>query len=196
VAAPRAAGIAQLSDRREGRGLAAALSSFAATLVAIAGCALVLAATASTAVRDSPQANRAAAPYRATVACYDRGDWAALVSSAYPDEKGHETDIYGLWRYEQREVALPSRACLSFERWRTAKPVLLGIWIFVLGHELTHAQQSDLGAPWQRPFDEVEADCGGYSKFASLKLALGIRRAVQPPPRGFAPCPLKRARHR
>ena len=56
---------------------------------------------------------------------------------------------------------------------------LLGIWIFVLGHELTHSQQSDLGAPWQRPFDEVEADCGGYSKFASLKLALGITRAVQ-----------------
>jgi hypothetical protein len=195
VAAPAAAGL-HLSDRREGRGLAAALSSFAATLVAIAGCALVLAATASTAVHDSPRADRAAAPYRATVACYDRGDWAALVSSAYPEEKGHETDIYGLWRYERREVALPSRACLSFERWRTAKPGLLGIWIFVLGHELTHAQQSDLGAPWQRPFDEVEADCGGYSKFASLKLALGIRRAVQPPPRGFAPCPLKRARHR
>jgi hypothetical protein len=195
MAAPAAAGFAQLSDRREGRGLAAALSSFAATLVAAAGCALALTATASSAVHDSAQADRAAAPYRATVGCYDRADWAALVRSAYPHEKGHETDVYGLWRYEQREVALPSRACLSFERWRTAKPGMLGIWIFVLGHELTHAQQTDLeGAPWQRPFDEVEADCGGYAKFASIKLALGIKRAVQPPPRSFTRCPLKRAR--
>ena len=195
MAAPAAAGIAHLRVRREGRGLAAALSSFAATLVAVGGCALVLAATASTAVHDSAQADRAAAPYRATIRCYDREDWAALVRSAYPKKKGHETDIYGLWLYEQREVALPARACLSFEHWRTAKPALLGIWIFVLGHELTHAQQSDLeGAPWQRPFDEVEADCGGYAKFASVKLALGIGRAVPPPPRNFTRCPLKRAR--
>jgi hypothetical protein len=195
VAASAAARVAQLSDRREGRGLAAALSSFAATLIAIGACALVLAATASTAVHDSPLADRAATPYRATVGCYDRADWAALVRSAYPEEKGHETDVYGLWRYEQREVALPSQACRSFERWRTAKLGMLGIWIFVLGHELTHAQQSDLeGAPWQRPFDEVEADCGGYAKFVGLKLALGIRRAVQPPPRSFTRCPLKRAR--
>jgi hypothetical protein len=175
--------------------LAAALSTFAATIFAIGACALVLAATASTAVHESPRADRAAAPYLATVGCYDRDDWAMLVRSAYPDEKGHETEIYGLWRYEQREVALPSRACLSFEHWRTAKPGLLGIWIFVLGHELTHAQQSDLeGAPWQRPFDEVEADCGGYAKFASVRLALGIERAVQQPPRSFTRCPLKRAR--
>ena len=196
MAAPAAARVAHLSDRREDRGTAAALSSFAATVVAIGGLALALAGIASTAVHESAQADRAAAPYRATVGCYDRGDWAALVSSAYPAEKGHETDVYGLWRYEQREVALPSRACLSFERWRTAKPGLLGIWIFVLGHELTHAQQSDQGAPWERPFDEVEADCGGYAKFVSLKLALGIKRAVQPPPRTFTRCPLKRARHR
>jgi hypothetical protein len=165
-------------------------------VVATAACALVLAATASTAVHGSPQADRAAAPFRATVACYDRGDWATLVRSAYPHERGHETDVYGLWRYGQREVALPSRACLSFEHWRTAKPGLLGIWIFVLGHELTHAQQSDRGAPWQRPFDEVEADCGGYAKFASLELALGITRVVQPPPRSFTRCPLKRAHRR
>jgi hypothetical protein len=177
--------------------LSAALSSFAATLVAIGGCALVLAATASTAVRDSPQADRAAASYGATVGCYDRGDWASLVRSAYPDEKGHETDVFGLWRYDVREVALPSRACIAFRHWRTAKPRILGIWIFVLGHELTHAQQSDLeGAPWQKPFDEVEADCGGYAKFASLKFALGIKRAVPPPPRDFTRCPLKRARKR
>jgi hypothetical protein len=177
--------------------VAAALSSLAATLVAIVGCALVLATTASGAVHDSARADRAAAPYRATVGCYDRGDWAALVRSAYPEEKGHETEVYGFWRYEQRQVALPSGACLALEHWRTAKPALLGIWIFVLGHELTHAQQSDLeGAPWQRPFDEVEADCGGLAKFASLRLALGIRRAVQPPPRDFTRCPLKRARRR
>ena len=48
----------------------------------------------------------------------------------------------------------------------------------------------------ERPFDEVEADCGGYAKFVSLKLALGIKRAVQPPPRTFTRCPLKRAHHR
>ena len=177
--------------------MAAALSSFAATLVALGGCALVLATTASGAVHDSARADRAAAPYGATVGCYDRQDWAALVRSAYPEEKGHETEIYGLWRYEQRQVALPSVACLAFEHWRTAKPAALGIWIFVLGHELTHAQQSDLeGAPSQRPFDEVEADCGGLAKFASLRLALGIKRAVQPPPRDFTRCPLKRARRR
>ena len=197
MAAPAAARFAHLSDGREGRGLTAALSTFAAALVAIGGCALVLAATASTAVRDSAQADRAAAPYRATVGCYDRSEWAALVRSAYPEEKGHENDVYGLWRYEQRQVALPSRACLSFAHWRTAKPKLLGIWIFVLGHELTHVQQSDQeGAPWQRPFDEVEADCGGYAKFASLKLALGIARVVPPPPRSFTRCPLKRVRRR
>ena len=195
MAASAAARVAHLSDRREGRGVAAALSTFAAVLVAIGACALVLAATATTAVGDSPQADRAAAPYRATVGCYDRDDWATLVRSAYPGEKGHETDVYGLWRYDLREVALPSQACLAFQHWRTAKLGMLGIWIFVLGHELTHAQQSDLeGAPWQRPFDEVEADCGGYAKFVALKLALGIRRAVQPPPRSFTRCPLKRAR--
>jgi hypothetical protein len=186
MAAPAAAGLAHLSDRREGRGLAAALSTFAAMLV--------LAATAAGAVHGSPRADRAAASYNARVGCYDRDDWAALVRSAYPSEKGHETDVYGLWRYDVREVALPSRACLAFERWRAAKPRILGIWIFVLGHELTHAQQSDLGAPWQRPFDEVEADCGGYAKFAALKLALGIKRAVPPPPRRLTRCPLKRVR--
>ena len=197
MAAPAAAGLAQLSDRREGRGLAAALSSFATTLVVFGCCALVLATTAPGAIYDSARADRAAAPYRATVGCYDQEDWAALVRSAYPEEKGHETEIYGLWRYDQRQVALPSQACSSFEHWRTAKPRLLGIWIFVLGHELTHAQQSDLeGAPWQRPFDEVEADCGGLAKFAALRLALGIRRAIQPPPRGFTRCPLKRAHRR
>jgi hypothetical protein len=177
--------------------MTAALSSFAATLVALGGCALALATTASGAVRDSARADRAAAPYGATVGCYDRQDWAALVRSAYPKEKGHETEIYGLWRYEQRQVALPSAACLAFERWRTAKAAPLGVWIFVLGHELTHAQQSDLeGAPWQHPFDEVEADCGGLAKFASLRLALGIKRVIQPPPRDLTRCPLKRARRR
>jgi hypothetical protein len=195
--AASAARFARLSDRREGRGIPAALSSFAATLFALGGCALVLVTTASGGVRDSARADRAAAPYGATVGCYDRQDWAALVRSAYPEEKGHETEVYGLWRYERRQVALPSAACLMFEHWRTAKPAPLGVWIFVLGHELTHAQQTDLeGAPWQRPFDEVEADCGGLAKFASLRIALGIKRAVQPPPREFTRCPLKRARRR
>jgi hypothetical protein len=39
----------------------------------------------------------------------------------------------------------------------------LSIWIFVLGYELTHAEQSDVyNAARSRPFDEVEADCGGF----------------------------------
>jgi hypothetical protein len=67
----------------------------------------------------------------------------------------------------------------------------------VLGHELTHAQQSDFyNAPWSRPFDEVQADCGGYAKFQSIRLALGIKRAVSPPPRSFTRCPAKRAKRR
>lgn len=53
----------------------------------------------------------------------------------------------------------------------------LSIWIFVLGHELTHAEQSDVyNAPRSRPFDEVEADCGGFPKFGRLRHALGIKR--------------------
>ena len=197
MAAPAAAHLEDLSGRREGRGLAAALSSFAAALAAGAACALVLTGVTPAAVRESTFADRAAAPYRATVSCYDRPDWTALVRSAYPSEKGHETDIYGLWRYDIRQVALPARACAALEGWRAARPAALGIWIFVLGHELTHAQQSDLqGAPWSRPFDEVEADCGGYAKFEAIRLALGIRRAVKPPPRSFTRCRLKSARPR
>jgi len=67
----------------------------------------------------------------------------------------------------------------------------------VLGHELTHAEQSDLyTAPWSRPFDEVEADCGGLAKFQAIKLELGITRQLRPPPRNFTRCPLKKARAR
>jgi len=70
----------------------------------------------------------------------------------------------------------------------------LRIWIFVLGHELTHAEQSDVySAARSRPSDEGEADFGGFPKFGRLRHTLGIKRQMQPPPRGFARCPLKRA---
>ncbi len=128
------------------------------------------------------------------MSCYDGLDWAALVDSGYPDLKGHEAEVYGLWRYEIRQVALPARGRRALEGWRRAPGARLSIWIFVLGHELTHAEQSDAyNAPRSRPFDEVEADCGGFAKFGRLRHALGIKRHMQPPPRGFARCPLKRA---
>lgn len=157
-------------------------------------CAIVLPASAGGAVRESPFVERATAPYHATASCYDRSDWASLVDAGHPDFKGHESDIYGLWRYDLRQVALPVRACRALERWRRTPSAVLGVWIFVLGHELTHVQQTDLyGAPWSRPFDEVEADCGGFAKFARTKHDLGITQPVSPPPRAFTRCPLKTA---
>jgi hypothetical protein len=160
-------------------------------------CALALPPAARSAVRESPFVERASVSYRATTSCYDRPDWAALVSGGYPDLRGHETEVYGLWRYEIRQVALPARGCRALERWRDAPAVIVSVWIFVLGHELTHAEQSDLyNAPWSRPFDEVEADCGGLAKFQAIKLELGITRQLRPPPRNFTRCPLKKARVR
>jgi hypothetical protein len=198
MAAPAAVGLADRSDRQEGRGHAAALRTFArfAVLGLLCG-AFVLPATAAAAVRESTFVERATTLYRASASCYDNRDWAALVDAGHPDLKGHETNVYGLWRYDVRQVALPARACRTLEGWRHVRGSTLGIWIFVLGHELTHAQQSDLyDAPWGRPFDEVEADCGGYAKFEAIRLALGIRRNVNPPPRSFSNCPLKRAHRR
>jgi hypothetical protein len=158
-------------------------------------CALALAAPAAGAVRESGFVERATTQYRATARCYAARDWAELVDAGYPDLKGHESEVYGFWRYDRREVALPARGCAALERWRTARASVLGLWIFVLGHELTHAQQSDLyNAPWSRPFNEVQADCGGYAKFESIRLALGIRRVVSPPPRSLTRCPAKRAK--
>jgi hypothetical protein len=166
-------------------------------VLAVGLCALAAAGPAPAAVRQSSFVERATAPYRATTSCYDRRDWAALVDRSHSEFKGHEQDVYGLWRYDLRQVALPVKACLVLERWRKTPSTVLGVWIFVLGHELTHAQQSDFaGAPWRRPFDEVEADCGGYAKFEAIRLALGIRRAVKPPPRSFTRCALKSARPR
>ncbi len=160
-------------------------------------CALVLPASAQSEVHVSRFVERATAPYRTTVSCYDAPDWAALVRSGYPDLRGHETTIYGLWRYEIREVALPTRGCTALERWKATPAPTVSVWLFVLGHELTHAEQSDVyNAPWSRPFDEVEADCGGFAKFWRLKLALGITARLRPPPRDFARCPLKRAQPR
>ena len=158
-------------------------------------CAAGLAAPARGAVRESAFVERATAAYRASASCYDRGDWAALVDSGYPDLRGRETEVYGLWRYDLREVALPARGCSELAHWRRAPGAIVSVWIFVLGHELTHAQQSDLyNAPWSRPFDEVDADCGGFAKFAQIKRALGIARALRPPPRSFARCPLRTAK--
>jgi hypothetical protein len=158
-------------------------------------CALALPAVARGAVRESPFAERASAGYRATTSCYDSADWAALVTAGYPDLRGHETEVYGLWRYEIRQVALPARGCLALERWRQTPPVMVSVWIFVLGHELTHAEQGDLyNAPWSRPFDEVEADCGGLAKFQRIKFELGITRRLRPPPRDLTRCPLKKAK--
>ncbi|HUK95466.1 MAG TPA: hypothetical protein VLU96_10470 [Gaiellaceae bacterium] len=164
------------------------------TCTAIAAVACVLAGGVSGGVRDSTFVERATQRYHATVGCYDRSDWAGLVDSGYPDLKGHETEVYGLWRYEIRQVALPVRGCRALERWRQTPAARVSIWIFVLGHELTHTQQTDLyNAPWSRPFDEVQADCGGFAKFQSLKRALRIKRPLKPPPRSFGRCPLKHA---
>jgi len=160
-------------------------------------CVLVFPASAQGAVRSSSILEHATARYRATASCYDRPDWAALVRSGYPNLPGHETEVYGLWRYEIRQVALPARGCTALERWRAAPAASVSLWIFVLGHELTHAEQSDLyNAPWSRPFDEVEADCGGFAKFARLKFDLGITRRLPPPLRYFGRCPLKQAKPR
>jgi len=163
------------------------------TVIAAVTCLLAFPGGVSGAVRDSAFLERATAPYRATVGCYDRPDWASLVDSGYPDLKGDETQVYGLWRYELRQVALPVRGCRALERWRQTAAARVSVWIFVLGHELTHVQQTDLyDAPWSRPFDEVQADCGGFAKFQQLKRALGIKRSLRPPPRSFGRCPLKR----
>jgi hypothetical protein len=160
-------------------------------------CVLALAGPASGAARESAFVERATTAYRATVGCYGTRDWAALVDAGYPDLKGDEADVYGFWRYDPREVALPARGCNVLERWRSARTRVLGTWIFVLGHELTHVQQTDFhNAPWSRPFDEAQADCGGYAKFESVRLALGIRRAVTAPARSLTRCPMRRARHR
>jgi hypothetical protein len=195
MAAPAALGLA---DRQEGRGYAAALRTFRRLAVFGLLCGgLAFPASAPAAVHESAFVERATISYRASASCYDRPDWAALVDVGYPDLKGHEADVYGLWRYDLRQVALPARACRTLEGWRRARTSAIGFWIFVLGHELTHAQQGDLyNAPWGRPFDEMEADCGGYAKFEAIRFALGIRRKVDPPPRSVSKCPLKRAYRR
>jgi hypothetical protein len=195
MAAPAALGLA---DRQEGRGYAAALRTFRRLAVfGLLWGGLAFPASAAAAVHESAFVERATISYRASASCYDRPDWAALVDVGYPDLKGHEADVYGLWRYDLRQVALPARACRTLEGWRRARTSAIGFWIFVLGHELTHAQQSDLyNAPWGRPFDEMEADCGGYARFEAIRFALGIRRKVDPPPRSFSKCPLKRAYRR
>ena len=105
--------------------------------------------------------------------------------------------MYGLWRYDVRQVALPARGCTALERWRRTSAETLSLWIFVLGHELTHVEQSDqFDAPWSRPFDEREANCGGLAKFQRVRRALGIRRRLSPPTRWLVGCPLRKARPR
>ena len=162
----------------------------AGTLAAVALCSLTLPVSAAASVRESAFVERATASFHATAACYDRPDWAALVASGHPEFRGHESEVYGLWRYDIRQVALPARGCSTLERWRQAPPDKVSLWIFVLGHELTHVQQSDLyNAPWSRPFDENEANCGGLAKFQRLRIALGITRRLSPPPRYLVGCP-------
>jgi hypothetical protein len=166
--------------------------------VAVVGlCFLTLPVSAGASVRESAFVERATASFHATAACYDRPDWTALVASGHPEFKGHENDVYGLWRYGIRQVALPARGCSALERWRQAPGEKVSLWIFVLGHELTHVQQSDLyNAPWSRPFDENEANCGGLAKFQRLRIALGIARRLSPPPRGLVGCAPQTARPR
>jgi hypothetical protein len=160
-------------------------------------CALALAAPASGAVRESAFVERATAPYRATASCYDRSDWATLVVSGHPEFRGHESDVYGLWLYDIRQVALPARACTALEHWRSTSASSVSLWIFVLGHELTHVEQSDFyNAPWSRPFDEKEADCGGFAKFQRIRISLGITRRLTPPSRRLFSCPARTARPR
>jgi hypothetical protein len=160
------------------------------TLAVVGLCFLTLPVSAGASVRESAFVERATASFHATAACYDRPDWTALVASGHPEFKGHENDVYGLWRYDIRQVALPARGCSALERWRQARAGTVSLWIFVLGHELTHVQQSDLyNAPWSRPFDENEANCGGLAKFQRLRIALGITRRLNPPPRYLVGCP-------
>jgi hypothetical protein len=169
----------------------------AGVLAAAVLCALTLPVSARGAVRDSAFVDRAIASFRATTACYDRADWVALVASGHPEFKGHESDVYGLWRYDIRQVALPARGCTALERWRSTGAETLSLWIFVLGHELTHVEQSDLeNAPWSRPFNENQANCGGLAKFQRLRIALGISRRLSPPPRDLVGCASKKARPR
>ncbi len=168
-----------------------------ATLAAAVLCSLTLPVSAGAAVRESAFVERATASFRATADCYDRADWAGLVASGHPEFKGHESDVYGLWRYDIRQVALPARGCAALERWRRASAETLSLWIFVLGHELTHVEQSDVyDAPWGRPFDENEANCGGLAKFQLVRRALGISRRLRPPSRNLVGCPLRTARRK
>lgn len=167
------------------------------TVAAAVVCALSLSAPARAAVRESAFVERATASFRATASCYGRPDWANLVVSGHPEFKGHESDVYGLWLYDIRQVALPARGCTALERWRSTPASRVSLWIFVLGHELTHVEQSDLfNAPWSRPFDEREANCGGIAKFERIRIALGITRRLTPPSRQLVGCPARAAKPR
>jgi hypothetical protein len=155
---------------------------------------LVLPSPAAAGVRESAFVARATGPFQATTSCYDRAEWVGLVDSGHPELKGQEGGVYGLWLYDLRQVALPARGCDALEQWRHARASVVSTWIFVLGHELTHVQQSDLyDAPWSRPFDELEADCGGDAKFARIVHDLGITRQLPPPPWFLSSCPAKKA---
>jgi hypothetical protein len=165
--------------------------------LAVVLCALAVAVPAVAAVRESRFVERATAANHATVSCYDRRDWAKLVVTSHPEFRGHVTDVYGLWLYESREIALPAKGCTALTRWRQTRADRLSLWIFVLGHELTHVEQTDwYNAPWSRRFDETEANCGGLAKFSRIKRALGISRRLTPPARDLVGCPLRSARPR
>ena len=169
----------------------------AAVVLVAALCSLALPVTTGAAVRESGFVERATASWGATASCYDAPDWAQLVASGHPEFRGHETDVYGLWRYDIRQVALPARGCIALERWRRTAATTLSLWIFVLGHELTHVEQSDwYDAPSARAFDEHEANCDGLAKFQRVRILLGIHRRLSPPSRDLVGCPVRRARSR
>jgi hypothetical protein len=172
-------------------------SSGIGAVVVLAVVACWIASGARAAVRESAFVEHATAPWRATASCYDAPDWARLVVSGHPEFKGHESDVYGLWRYDIRQVALPARGCITLARWRRTAAASVSLWIFVLGHELTHVEQSDwYDAPWARPFDENEANCGGLAKFERVRILLGIDRRLRPPSRELVGCPLRTTRRR
>ena len=102
------------------------------------------------------------------MSCYDRRDWADFVDSGYPDLKGHEAEVYGLWRYEIRQVALPARGA---GRWKggAERPGLASASGFSCSatSSRTPSRATSTNAPRSRPFDEVEADCGGFPKFGA-----------------------------
>ena len=138
----------------------------------VLSCALGLAPPALASVRESSFVERAAAPYRATVSCDDRPDWSAPSTPAIPTEgpRGGGLTASGATRSGRSRFLFAAAACSrGGGRPRLRSPQHLGL---ALGHELTHAQQSDFyNAPAEpalrrgrgrlRRLREVRADQAG-----------------------------------